>query len=398
MKTENLVWLILAIPITIILLWWLTTVIKNSFKPLQGEIYLLRIFGWHWFEVRLGDPAAKWFQKLLYYVLIEPFNRGSFIYEWTQQITYEDYLKRKRFVENKKDYDISIVWQPKYKDSELGSDGLPKDKTTLIIVSRKEKMFSLKKNESFTLAVEFETKNGWRGWRLFTLFLEIESLSLIISEFRHWQQASVLTFKGEYNSWSKTVEYATLRTTTMNNLDVELGKDKTSSFIDEINSQTIGFGYKVKSIKEGDIYLSAESADLQEAQEEQAKSEYRRQAAEADAETTKIKAQADGKATVIKAEAESEKIKKIAEAEAEKIKTIGVASNQILEERILKLKELYGYQKDLITAKYGKDGLKDLKFYIEGNGQGADANTQRMVDTLLGLNIHEEMRQEGGAS
>ncbi len=385
MKTEIIYWLLLGIILVIPALLWIRTFFTRSFSPLQGEIYLIVLLGLHLFEVRIKSPTVKWFQKLIFYPLFWPFNRGTFMYEWTSQMTYEEYLKRKKVVENKKDHNISIVWQPRYKESELGLDGLPKDKTTLIIVSRKEMMFSLKPNESFTLAVEFETEDGWRGWRLFTLFLEIKSLSKIISEFRQWQQASALTFKGEYNSWSKTVSYETLRSTTMNQLNVKLGKNKDVPFVDEINEQTEEFGYRVKSIKEGDIYLSDGSIDLLEAQEKKRKAEYDYQAAKVEAETTEVNANADAKAIGI-----------IAKAEAEKITTIGTAKNQVLGDRIKKLKDLYSYQKDLIVAKYGNEGLKNLKFYIEGNGS-ENSNVQKMVDDLLALNIHDELKQEGGS-
>jgi hypothetical protein len=97
MNIESFFWLSLGI---ILLVALGISIKKRSFEPLTGEIYLIAFFGVHLFEVRLGDQTAKFFQKLPFYILFWPFNRISFIYEWVQEMTYSDYLKKKKKAED----------------------------------------------------------------------------------------------------------------------------------------------------------------------------------------------------------------------------------------------------------------------------------------------------------
>jgi hypothetical protein len=244
-------------------------------------------------------------------------------------------------------------------------------------------MVSLRRTEGFALAAEFETKDGYRGYRMFTLFLEIENLSSVITEIRQWQTPAQLTFKSEYNAWSKKVIYKTLRETTMNSLlTTELGADKTKSFIIEINAKIAKFGYKIGLIEAGSVYIDLVSRDLLEAQEAPQKAQYILTTAKVTAQTKEVNANADAKVITI-----------AATAEATKVTTIGAATNTVLANRIKILKDLYDYQKDLIVAKYGSKGLENLRVYIEGNGQGTSSDIQKMIDTLVAFDIHEEKKE-----
>lgn len=390
MTTSTLFWLLIAVIVSIPILWWLIT-FRRSFEPIEGEEYQIGFFGRHIFTVKLGDPKVKWFQRLPYYILFAPFKVITFTYEWVQEMTYEEYLEKKAIAVTRKDYAVSIVWQPKYKDTELQANGIPKDKTVKILVSRKEKLHSLREIEGFTLATEFETADTYRGWRLFTLLFEIKDLSKIIKRFRHWQQPATLTFKHEYNAWSKTVNYETLRTTTMNKLSQNLGRSTAEPFLTEINEKTIEFGYIVNSIKAGEIYLAAETMDMIELQEEPKKAELRSKAAEFNAKTVTTNAQADADAEVIKAK-----------GTATAIETIEKTKTKVIKERtkiaVDAAKDLSKLTVDQHKAKFGDSGISGIKgVYVEGqNGAASTVNTQDVLENILALRIEDSQQNQGG--
>lgn len=391
MTTESLFFLFGGILGLLLFLLWIRTLITRSFEPVYGEEYIIMLFGFPVLTVKTASPTARWHQKWPYYLVAWPFKVASFIYEWVQEMTYEEYLHKKEFARTKKDYDVSIVWQPKYKDVELLPDGTPKDKTVTILVSRKEKLKSLRQIEGFTLASEFETSDGYRGWRIFTLLLEIQDLKEIISRFRQWQRPAVLTFKGEYNSWSKTVDYVTLRKTTMNQLNVNLGRSAAEPFINEINEKTKEFGYIVNSIKEGEVYLAAETMDMIELQEEPKKAQLRSEAAKFEALTTTTKAQAEANAITIKATGEANAIAKIEGAKT-----------KVIEERtkiaIKAFEKLSAQQVLQLTAKYGSEGIGKLTgTYVEaGNDGGTNRiDVQELIQDILALKVAVNT---GGAS
>jgi hypothetical protein len=386
---EIIIYALLIIGSLVGLYYWL------KFEPLYGEQYQLRFFGTPLFVIRLSGNGP-WYTRLGVYLIFGPFKITKFTYEWVDEMSYKEYSDKQETYKSMSDHSIKLKWQPELKDTELtekDGDFIPKNSSTTVLVSRKEDKISLKDIESFKVAAPFETGDSYRGYRIFTLFLNVDEFTEVISKARVWQEVAALKFESEYTAWSKGKDgkrtYQELQSTTMNELMNQMGSNSGDSFINEINEtlKAKGFKFTISSVEGGKIFLNPETRDMLEEQEKPVKASFQQKTAEIEAKTLEITEEGKAKAAKIKAE-----------AEATNIETIGTAKNKVLEERILKLKDLYGYQKDLITAKYGKDGLKDLKFYIEGNGQGADANTQIMVDTLLGLNIHEEMRQEGGAS
>jgi hypothetical protein len=382
--------MLLALSVLTVFVFWAIT-FKRSFTPIQGEIYVITFFGMHILEVRLGDPKVKWYQKLPFYLLFWPFGRASFIYEWKQEMTYADYLKKVEKARTTKDYDVSIDWEPQYlgagtnidgstRESEIGTDGMPKDKSVKILVTRKEKMLSLRQTEGYTLVAEFETSDGFRGWRFFTLFLNVENLSEIISKIRQWQAPAQLTFKGAYNAWSKGVTYVVLRTTTIDKLNLEIGRDKNEPFIDEVNEKVSGFGYSIGSIKEGVVYFDLATRDMLESQEAPKKALDIKNAEIVNAETVEIKANAKAKA----------------------IETVQAANNKAIETRTKIATNAYAeISKSLVTvntSKYGKDGLTGLKFYVEaptGGENGTNTmNPQTFVNQILALQVNEDLQNE----
>ncbi|MDQ5931176.1 MAG: hypothetical protein QG674_342 [Patescibacteria group bacterium] len=387
MNLESFFWLLIALIILTLFAVWIRSFFKRSLTPDQGESYVITFLGIHILEVRIGDPSAKWYQKLPFYPLGWPLNKASFIYEWAQIMTYQEYLEKVEISKKIKDYSVTILWQPRYRPEDLGEDRLPKDKTVSILVGRKERMYSLRSLEGYTLAVQFETENGFRGYRLFTLFLEIENLSKVISKSRHWQNASSLPFKSEYNAWSKKVTYEKLRNTTIRELDVELGKSNTDSFVDEINENIKNlFGYFIKSVNGGDFYLNPESEDLLESQEKKKKSQDSQDAAKIEAETLKIQAQAKADSIKIEAGGESDAIRKKGQAE-----------NEIIEERtkiaVKAVEELGEVAVKINQSKFGTEGLGKLPgVYIEGGSEQTAVNPQKIVEGILAIKISQNQK------
>lgn len=380
----TIIYLLLFIGVLTGLYYWL------KFEPEYGEQYQLTFFGEPLFVIRLSGNGP-WYTRLPIYFIFGPFKIKTFIFEWVDEMTYGDYLEKVEVYKTIPGYKIKPEWIPSLKEEELDEDGNPKNLATKILVLRHEPKKSLKDLEVYKVAAEFETVDNYRGFRIFSMFLNIDDLTKVISKVRRWQEAAAVKFKSEYLAWSKNDEqgitYKKLRSTTIPKLMSNLGKEKDKSFVEEINSLLTekGLGFTISFIEGGGIILNPESRDLIDEQEKPIKAGFEQETAKIEAKTLEITETGKAKAVDIQAN-----------AEAKKIKTIGTATNQILEERIQKLKELYNYQKDLIAAKYGKDGLKDLKIYIEGNGQGANSDVQRMVDTLLGLKLHSEVEQEGG--
>ncbi len=380
MKTETLILLIIALGALVGLYFWART-FKNSFKPIQGEKYIITFFGIHMFEVRLGDPSLRWYQKLPFYLLAEPFGRAFFVYEWVQEIAVSDYLKIKKKEESLKseDYHISIIWRPKMEPTEIDQDGTPKDKSTIVLVSRKERMYSLRDIEGYTLAAQFETSDTFRGFRLFTLFLSTEDLSKIISKARRWQQASSLTFESEYTAWSKKTPYRVLLETTIDELRKNLGKAN-EDFVDEIN-ETIreDFGYSIKSVKGGKIYLNPESQDLLDSQEQKKLAQDKLDAAKITAETTQVDAI----------------------AEALKITTVEKATTGVIDERtsiaLTAANKLNALALEQIKAKYGPDGIGKLPGVFVENGGANNEGTvdvDKLIENVLAFKIAQ--KTQGG--
>lgn len=370
--------LALCVLVSIILL--VASFKKRSFSPVQGERYMLTFFGSHFFEIRVGDESAHWYQRSPYYLICWPFNIVSFNYEWVQEMPYSEYLKKLKIAETKADYDVSVAWEPQYNQSEIDDNGTPKDKTTRVLVSRKEKMISLRKNEGYSVAAEFETSDGFRGWRIFTLFFEIQDLSKVISEIRQWQKPANLTFIGEYNKWSKTVTYKELRETSLNDLILKLGKKQDESFIDEINEQINRFGYKVNLITEGQVYVSIETQDMLESQELPKKALDKQSAAKIEAETVRIKAA----------------------GESDALKRIEDTKTKIQENRVTiavnAAKELSKFTVEQLTAKFGEKGIGGMTgVFVErsGNSDIQTVNTEKLVENILSLTI---VKNQGGVS
>jgi hypothetical protein len=395
MNLESFFWLLIALIILTLFAVWIRSFFKRSLTPDEGESYVITFLGIHILEVKIGDPSAKWYQKLPFYPLGWPLNKASFIYEWAQLMTYQEYLEKVEISKRKTDYSVTILWQPRYKPEDLGNDSLPKDKTVKVLVSRKERMYSLRALESYTLAVQFETSEGWHGYRLFTLFLEIESLSKVISKSRHWQQASSLPFQGEYNAWSKEVPYEKLRKTTIRELDIELGKSKTDSFVDEINENIKNlFGYFIKSVNGGDFYLDPESEDLRESQEQKKKSQDKQDSAVIEAETLRIQTEAKANARRIEAKANADASRIESEGEADAILKKGQAENEIIEERteiaVNAVKDLGKVAKEINKSKFGAEGLGKLPgVYIEGGSEQTAVNPQKIVEGILAIKISQ---------
>ncbi len=380
MNIESFLWLSLGI---ILLVALGISIKKRSFEPLTGEIYLIAFFGIHLFEVRLGDKTAKFFQKLPFYILFWPFNRISFIYEWVQEMTYSDYLKKKKKAEDmeSEDYSVSLLWRPKLKTEDLDPDGSPKDKSTMVLVSRRERMFSLRSLESITIAVQFETKDTFRGYRLYTLFLTVESLRKITSKPRRWQEASTKKFGGEFMAWAKGVSYTEFQETTISKLSKELGRSQSESFIDEINEDIrTEFGYFIKSAESGHIYLNPESQDMLESQEKKKKAQDEKDAADINAQTVQVNA----------------------DAEALRIKTVEKAVTEVIDERtriaVQAFKELTGQQVQLLQAKYGQDGIGKLTgTYIEASGAESNGvDVKELIKDILAFKIAK--KSEGGTA
>lgn len=382
--------LALCVLVSIILL--VASFKKRSFSPVQGERYMLTFFGLHLFEIRVGDKSAHWYQKLPFYLICWPFNVASFNYEWVQEMPYSEYLKKLKIAETKTDYDVSVAWEPEYhqkeynpdgttkRESEIDENGIPIDRTTRVLVSRKEKMISLRKNEGYAVAAEFETSDGFRGWRIFTLFFEIQDLSKVISEIRQWQKPANLTFIGEYNKWSKTVTYKELRETSLNDLILKLGKKQDESFIDEINEQISRFGYKVNLITEGQVYVSIETQDMLESQELPKKALDKQNAAKIEAETVRIKAAG-----------ESDALKRIEDTKTK------IQENRVAIE-VNAAKELSKFTVEQLTAKFGKKGIGGMTgVFVEGSGNSdiQTFNTEKLVENILSLTI---AKNQGGVS
>lgn len=376
--------LIFALGVLILLIFWGRSVFRKSFSPIQGELYIITFFGVHILEVRLGDVNAQWYQKLPFYLLGWPFGIAPFNYEWVQEMAYSEYLKKVEIAKSKDGYDVSIAWEPEYRqkeynqdgtikrESEIDDNGVPKDKTTRVLVSRKEIMTSLRKNEGYAVAAEFETSDGFRGWRIFTLFFEIQDLSKVISEIRQWQKPATLTFTGEYNTWTKTVTYKELREKSLNDLILKLGKNTDEPFIDEINEQIAQFGYRVSSIKEGQVYVSAETQDMLDSQELPKKALDKKNAAEIEAETARI--EADG--------------------EADALLKVESAKTKVIDDRtkisVNAAKELSKLAVEQLSAKFGEKGLSGLNgVYVEaaGNSGIQTVNPEKIMETVLSLKI-----------
>ncbi len=380
---QQIILFLLALGALVGFVFWIIS-FKRSFTPIQGEEYQLTFFGMHVFTIKLKDPNLKWYQKFPFYLLFWPFGIASFMYEWVQEMTYDEYLKKVEIAKTRKDYEVTLVWQPKYKPEDLDEDRTPLDKTVMVLVSRKERLTSLREIEGYKLASEFETIDNFRGWRVFTLFFEIKDISKVISRFRQWQSAASLTFKGQFNSWTKGVTYATMRSTTMNQLDISLGRSTTESFTEEINEKTKEFGYIVNSIKEGEVYLAAESQDMLESQERMKKAQDERDTAKVEAETTQIKA----------------------DAEALRITTEEKAVTAVIDERtgiaVKAANDLNKQALELTKAKYGTDGIGKLPgVYVEA-GSGNNETTvdiDKLLENILGHKINQNQTQaQGGAT
>lgn len=380
--------LVLSLLVLVPLIVWGIT-FKRSFTPKQGEIYLLQFFGVHWFTIEVGNPLVEWYQRLSFYILFWPYSLVSFTYEWVAEMTYAEYLEKVRIAQSTTDYAVSVAWEPQYRKKELNSDGttkyesevdasgMPIDKTVRILVSRKEKMISLKEIEGFALAVEFETEDGFRGWRLFTLMFKIEDLSKVVSKFRQWQKAASLKFQGEYNTWSKTVSYKVLRSTRLDDLLLTMGSNKGESFIKEINETVSGFGFTVIKALEGPIYLALETQDMLESQEKPKKAQDDFEAAQLEAKTKQTKA----------------------DAEAGAIKTIEKAKTEVLQERttigVTAAKNLSKLTVDQNRSKFGLGGLAAMKgTYVENQSNGSASgaiDTTKLLENILAYKIvHNE--------
>lgn len=392
MTNETLLSLVYALGALIFVFLLGRSAFQRSFTPEQGETYVIKFLGIHILEVRPGDPKASFLERLSFYLLFWPFDRASFIYEWAQEMTYAEYLEKVEIAKSKKEYSVSILWQPKYQADDLNAQGLPKHQTVKILVSRKERMYSIRSLEGYTLAAQFETEDGFHGYRLFTLFLEIESLSKVISKTRHWQQASSLPFKSEYNAWSKKVSYKKLRATTIAELNTTLGRSKDESFVDEINERIeTSFGYSIKTVNGGDIYLDPESQDLLESQERAKK-----------AKDAQDEAVITGQTLVITAakKAMADKIK--GQGDAAAIKAVEKAKTEVIDERttiaVTAATELSKLAVNQLTAKFGTDGLGKLTgVYVEGSGNSdiQTVDTEKIIENILSIKIAQNT---GGTS
>ena len=56
---EIILWVLLGILLIVPIILWIRSFFTRSFTPIQGEIYLLTLFGIHLFQINLGIPRLK---------------------------------------------------------------------------------------------------------------------------------------------------------------------------------------------------------------------------------------------------------------------------------------------------------------------------------------------------
>lgn len=377
-----------------LIIFFLIFVLLNTkiFTPTTGHIYIFSFLGDHLFQIQLKEEN-KWYQKLSFYILFPFLKVPHFTYHWTQTMSL-DRAKQKEEEINKsgmKGAKCYILWQQKRggtedkrQDSELGA-----------IIMRSETMNNLREIERFVFSAEFETADGFRGDRIFELFLKIENLSLITTKTTIFQQVASNLFRTAYQNWAKSQNYADIRKISIEKILSELdATDDKSDIQKKINGylEEGKYGYCIDRIAMLDIYLAPESLDMIEKQEEKRKAELEQSAEKVKAETLKIQTEAQKDRTILLSEGEAKKIQNIGIAEAETEKAIGSAKAEVLGLQTQKLNEFIDEATEDIVkqhaAKYGAKGLgKENGTVIISGTSGDDIQIGRLAEILIANTI-----------